>query len=82
MYSMEGRRVRYLIIYGCQQFEDIRENVLKLHTSERAYNRTIQLEDIKNYRKDNRCSRFFLTIHHLFIFRFLVLKIINFFEVN
>jgi hypothetical protein len=33
MYSLERRRDRYLIIYGWQQIEKIKENILKLETN-------------------------------------------------
>ena len=46
MYSME-RRERYQIIYGWQQLEGIKENVLKLKTSERSRTRRIQRGDVK-----------------------------------
>ena len=47
MYSMERRRERYVIIYGWQQLEGIKENVLKLKTSGRSGTRRIQLGDVK-----------------------------------
>ena len=47
MYSMERRRERYMIIYGWQQLEGIKENVLKLKTSGRSGTRRIQLGDEK-----------------------------------
>ena len=47
MYSMERRRERYVIIYGWQQLEGIKENVLKLKTSGRSGTRRIQLGDEK-----------------------------------
>ena len=52
MYNMERRRERYLIIYGWQQLEGKKENVLKLKTSERSGTRRIQLGDVKFYRSD------------------------------
>ena len=42
MYSLERKRDRYLIIYGWQQVENIKENVLKLELSERYINRRIK----------------------------------------
>ena len=33
MYNLERRRERYMIIYGWQQLEGIKENVLRLETS-------------------------------------------------
>ncbi len=41
MYSLERRRDRYMIIYGWQQLEGLKENVLKLKASPRGTNRTI-----------------------------------------
>ena len=41
MYSLERRRERYMIIYGWQQLEGLKENVLKLKASSRETNRTI-----------------------------------------
>ena len=38
---MERRRDRYMIIYGWQQLEGLKENVLKLKTSSRETGRTI-----------------------------------------
>merc|ERR1712183_863055 len=52
MYSMERRRERYMIIYGYQQLEGIKENVLKLKTSGRSGARRIQLGDVKFYGRD------------------------------
>ena len=52
MYSMERRRERYVIIYGYQQLEGIKENVLKLKTSGRSGARRIQLGDVKFYGSD------------------------------
>ena len=48
MYSLERRRERYLIIYGWQQIEGIKENVLKLHTNIRDTSRRINLSSISN----------------------------------
>ena len=36
LYSLERRRERYYMIYGWQQLEGIKENVLKLNESERG----------------------------------------------
>merc|ERR1712098_200620 len=49
MYSLERRRDRYLIIYGWQQIENIKENVLKLELSGRNSNRTIKQRQMPNY---------------------------------
>jgi len=48
LYSLERRRERYLIIYGWQQIEGIKENVLKLHTNNRGTSRRINLGSINN----------------------------------
>ena len=50
LYSMERRRERFLIMNGWQQLEGLRENVLKLKTSERSKARRIQLGGVKFYR--------------------------------
>ena len=42
MYSLERRQDRYLIIYGWQQIENIKENVLKLELSKRNSSRSIK----------------------------------------
>merc|ERR1712030_200465 len=47
MYSMERRREKYMIIYGWQQLEGKKENVLKLKTSGKSGTRRIQLGDEK-----------------------------------
>ena len=41
MYSLERRRERYMIIYGWQQLEGIKENVLKLVASDTRRDRRI-----------------------------------------
>ena len=41
MYSLERRRERYMIIYGWQQLEGIKENILRLETSWRGRGRLI-----------------------------------------
>ncbi len=46
MYSLERRRERYLIIYGWQQIEGIKENILKLQISERESSRRIKSKQI------------------------------------
>ena len=48
MYSLERRRDRYLIIYGWQQIENIKENVLKLELSGRNSNRSIKQRQTPN----------------------------------
>jgi len=40
MYSLEKRRERYMIVYGWQQLEGLKENVLKLEASSRETSRT------------------------------------------
>ena len=52
MYSLERRRDRYLIIYGWQQIENIKENVLKLETSKRNSSRSIKSGQIPYYGTD------------------------------
>ena len=49
MYSLERRRDRYLIIYGWQQIENIKENILKLEISGRNSNRRIKQRQTPNY---------------------------------
>merc|ERR1711989_86715 len=49
MYSLERRRDRYLMIYGWQQIENIKENVLKLELSGRNSNRRIKQRQTPNY---------------------------------
>ena len=46
MYSLERRRDRYLIIYGWQQIENIKENVLKLEVN---INRRIKQGQTRNH---------------------------------
>merc|ERR1712055_72128 len=46
MYSQERRRDRYLVIYGWQQIEKIKENVLKLELNERNSSRSIRQRQI------------------------------------
>ena len=41
MFSLERRRDRYRIIYGWQQIEGIKENVMKLRTNNNEGNRLI-----------------------------------------
>ena len=52
MYSLERRRDRYLIIYGWQQIENIKENVLKLEISKRNSSRTIKSGQLPYYGTD------------------------------
>ena len=46
LFSMERRRERYLIIYGWQQLEGIKENQMNLRESEVGRTRRIQLPDV------------------------------------
>ena len=46
LFSMERRRERYLIIYGWQQLEGIKENQMNLRESEVGRSRRIQLPDV------------------------------------
>ena len=41
MYSLERRRDRYRIIYGWQQIEGIKENIMKLRINNNKSNRLI-----------------------------------------
>ena len=41
MYSLERRRDRYRIIYGWQQIEGIKENIMKLRVNNNGYSRLI-----------------------------------------
>ena len=54
MYSLERRRDRYLIIYGWQQIESIKENVLRLEISERNSSRSIKSGQLPYYGLDGR----------------------------
>ena len=49
MYSLERRRDRYLIIYGWQQIENIKENVLKLEVSGRNSSRMLRQRQTPYY---------------------------------
>ena len=53
MYSLERRRDRYLIIYGWQQIEGIKENILKLEVSERS-SRSIKSGQLPYYGTDGK----------------------------
>ena len=54
MYSLERRRDRYLKIYGWQQIENIKENVLKLEISKRNSSRSIKSGQIPYYGTDGK----------------------------
>ncbi|MCP4255418.1 MAG: hypothetical protein GY775_18840 [Candidatus Scalindua sp.] len=47
MYSLERRRERYMIIYGWQQLEGIKENILRLETRWRGRGRMIMPKKIR-----------------------------------
>merc|ERR1711895_344905 len=66
MYSLERRRDRYLIIYGWQQIENIKENVLKLELSGRNSNRRIKQRQASNYgaEKERILPSIKTKIHH------------------
>ena len=53
IYSLERRRDRYLIIYGWQQIEGIKENILKLEVSERS-SRSIKSGQLPYYETDGK----------------------------
>ena len=62
MYSLERRRERYMIIYGWQQLEGLKENVLRLYAGERSADerkryRTMIVSKIPNYANGKRLSR-------------------------
>ena len=57
MYSLERRRDRYLIIYGWQQMENIKENVLNIKTSWRGTGRRIISKRILTQVEGRRLKR-------------------------
>ena len=57
LYSLERRRERYMIIYGWQQLEEIRENVLRLTASKKKRYRIIITPKIPNIANEKRLSR-------------------------
>ena len=57
MYSLERRRERYFIIYGWQQIEGLKENVMNLKTNWRGRNRNITSNPVKEYVEGRRLSR-------------------------
>ena len=61
MYSLKRRRDRYLIIYGWQQIENIKENVLKLKTSWRGVGRRIISKGINTQVEGRRLKRSTIT---------------------
>ena len=52
MYSLERRREIYFIIYGWQQIENIKENILDLKTSWRGPSRRIISKRIREYQAE------------------------------
>ena len=57
LYSLERRRERYLIIYGWQQLEGKRENVLRLTATKTMRDRRIISPKIPNMANGKRLSR-------------------------
>ena len=57
MYSLERRRDRYLIIFGWQQIENIKENVLNLKTNWRGTGRRIISKGIPTQVEGRRLKR-------------------------
>ena len=57
LYSLERRRERYMIIYGWQQLEGLKENVLKLTASETRRDRRIITPKIPNSANGKRLTR-------------------------
>merc|ERR1711874_772369 len=57
LYSLERRRERYMIIYGWQQLERIKENVLRLVASDTRKDRRIISPKIPRYANGKRLSR-------------------------
>ena len=55
MYSLERRRERYMIIYGWQQLEGLKENVLRLNASETRRDRLI-ITQKKLVSANGKCS--------------------------
>ncbi|CAL4066080.1 unnamed protein product [Meganyctiphanes norvegica] len=43
MYSLERCRDRYRLIYGCQQIEGIKENIMKMKISDKSSSRLINI---------------------------------------
>ena len=57
LYSLERRREWYMIIYGWQQLEEIRENVLRLTATKTKRDRRIISSKIPNMANGKRLSR-------------------------
>ncbi|CAL4121142.1 unnamed protein product, partial [Meganyctiphanes norvegica] len=64
MYSLERRRDRYFIIYGWQQIEGIKENILNLKTNWKGRSRTMTSKVIKGYIEGRRITRKDITSIH------------------
>ena len=64
LYSLERRRDRYLIIYGWQQIENIKENVMKLKTNWRGLGRRIISRAIPTQVEGRRLKRAKITSIH------------------
>ena len=64
MYSLERRRDRYFIIYGWQQIEGIKENVLNLKTKCIGRSRNMISNVIKGYVEGRRLTRKDITSIH------------------
>ena len=57
LYSLERRRERYLIIYGWQQLEKIKENVLRLTANKSRRDRRMVSPKIPNKANGKRLSQ-------------------------
>ena len=57
LYSLERRRDRYMIIYGWQQIEGLKENILRINTNWRGRYRTMICPRIPNEANGKRLSR-------------------------
>ena len=57
LYSLERRRERFMIIYGWQQLEEIRENVLRLTATTSRRDRRIISPKIPNMANGKRLSQ-------------------------
>merc|ERR1712228_1145048 len=57
MYSLERRRKRYMIIYGWQQLEGIKENGSRLVASDPRRDRRIISPKIRDYANGKRLTR-------------------------
>ena len=57
LYSLERKRERYMIIYGWQQLEEIRENLLRLTATTSSRDRRMISPKIPNMANEKRLSR-------------------------